>query len=402
MRPSKPPEVVPVVSNTTREAFEQDAAEVAGKVAGTVADDADGASMAEANTEGSEGRTLPPPPLGEPLPRKTGPYVLVDRIARGGMADIFLAVKETELGWVRALVVKQILSNVSVDPRFEALFIDEARLCSVLHHPNVVSVFDLGKEDDRLYIVMEYVEGFDLHRFLRRMSTQRVALPSKFVFFFVLEALQGLDYAHRACDEHGEPLGIVHRDVSPSNVLISVEGDVKLCDFGIARATQQFYADAPSVQSLISSLIVGKSAYMSPEQATGCAATPQSDLYSIGVILWELCAGRRMIRGTEQEMLKLAQQGHAPPLPDRGLPGAKHLQGLIRKTLAHRPDDRWRDARDMADALSEYVSDHRLMTTSVELAQFIQTQLGHEIDTLREARERALRDYQQTRPRGDD
>src|SRR5262245_40965089 len=170
------------------------------------------------------------------LPRAFGAYLLFDRIGRGGMAEIFLARSRTELGGGRRVVIKEVLPELSQDGAFAQMLVREAKLAARLGHRNIVQVIDLGRESGRLFIAMEYVEGYDLNMLLRQLSKRRLPLPLDFALLIVREVLQALDYAHRAVDEHGEPLGIVHRDVSPSNVLISFEGEVNICDFGIARA----------------------------------------------------------------------------------------------------------------------------------------------------------------------
>lgn len=170
------------------------------------------------------------------LPRRFGRYALFDFIGKGGMAEIYLARAKTELGVSRLCVVKQILPALAASSDFSEMLIYEAKLAARLSHANIVQVFDLGKADERLFIAMEYIEGFDLNELLKRCSRLRVPLPFEFALFIVGEALRGLDYAHRRVDDEGHPLGIVHRDVSPSNVLVSCEGEIKLCDFGIARA----------------------------------------------------------------------------------------------------------------------------------------------------------------------
>src|SRR3984885_4518469 len=169
----------------------------------------------------TSGEALPLEPLGR-LPRKFGRYALFDFIGRGGMAEIFLARAHTELGAARLCVVKQILPEFATHPQFAEMLIHEAKLAARLNHAHIVQVFDLGRERDQLYIAMEYVEGFDLNALLRRCSQKKIPLP--------------LDYAHRRVTDDGKPLGIVHRDFSPSNVGLSLEGEVKVCDFGIAHA----------------------------------------------------------------------------------------------------------------------------------------------------------------------
>ncbi|MBN9167362.1 MAG: serine/threonine protein kinase, partial [Myxococcales bacterium] len=166
------------------------------------------------------------------LPRKFGPYTLFEPVGRGGMAELFLARAETELGATRLVVVKLILPAFSDDPRFAEMLIHEAKLAAGLSHRHIVQVHDLGRDEDRLYIAMEYVEGFDLNALLRLCTEKSEGLPAQHALGIVVDILEGLDYAHRRLTESGAPLGIVHRDVSASNVLISYNGEVKLCDFG--------------------------------------------------------------------------------------------------------------------------------------------------------------------------
>ena len=193
----------------------------------------------------------------EELPRPFGSqYMLVDRISVGGMAEIYLARGQTRSGAGRLAVVKLVLPRLARDERFSALLVQEAKLAAQLSHGNIVQTFDLGRESGRLFIAMEYVEGFDLNELLKRCSRAKVALPLEFALLIVGETLRALDYAHRKKGPDGQPLGVVHRDVSPSNVLVSFEGEVKLCDFGIARALRN--GDAPP------EAIEGKASYMSP------------------------------------------------------------------------------------------------------------------------------------------
>src|SRR5271155_4330830 len=203
---------------------------------------------------------LPLDPLGR-FPRKFGRYALFDFIGKGGMAEIFLARAHTELGAARLCVVKQILPQYATHPQFAEMLIHEAKLAARLSHAHIVQVFDLGREGDQLYIAMEYVEGFDLNALLRRCSQRRIPLPLEFALRVVADTLTGLDYAHRRENDEGKPLGIVHRDVSPSNVLVSLEGEVKVCDFGIARANDVVLSESGAQMD---EAIKGKAGYMSP------------------------------------------------------------------------------------------------------------------------------------------
>src|ERR1700689_2914015 len=232
-----------------------------------------------------------------PLPRSFGRYALFDFIGKGGMAEIYLARQKTELGATRLCVVKQILPGLAGDSQFSEMLVHEAKLAARLSQANVVQVFDLGRADDRLFIAMEYVEGFDLNDLLGRCSRARVALPFELAVHVVREALRGLDYAHRRRDDAGRPLGIVHRDVSPSNLLVSFDGEVKVCDFGIAHANDTVRSGATRHE--LEEAIRGEAGYMSPEHARGESIDGRADVFAAGIVLWELAAGRRMYRPSE-------------------------------------------------------------------------------------------------------
>lgn len=339
-----------------------------------------------------------PPPRGQseqpgPLPRVFGRYVLFDQIGRGGMANIYLARADTALGGSRLCVVKQILPELCKDPLFERMLIAEAKLAARLTHANVVQVFDLGREGDRLFIGMEYVEGFDLNQLLRALSKARVPLPAEFALFVMREVLRALDYAHRIKGADGRPLGLVHRDVSPSNVLISFEGEVKLCDFGIARALS-VHDDSPEQLPRVQ----GKSAYMAPEHARGEPIDARADVFAAGILLWELCAGRRLYRGTEEEMLAQAKLAKVPPLPERGLPEHAALQALLDRALARFRDDRFQSAHEFLHALEDYAAKARLFASQLRFGAFLTDHFGHEIVELRRARELAARSLQSEVP----
>src|SRR5580700_3180506 len=257
------------------------------------------------------------------LPRAFGRYALFDFIGQGGMAEIYLARQKTELGPARRCVVKQILPGLAGDPQFSDMLVHEAKLAARLSHANVVQVFDLGRADERLFIAMEYVEGFDLNDLLRRCSRAKVPMPFELGVHVVREALRGLDYAHRRTDDEGRPLGIVHRDVSPSNLLLSFDGEVKVCDFGIARANQAIEeGDARPKEHDLDEALKGKAGYMSPEHARGETVDARADVFAAGIVLWELAAGRRMYKAGDgrDSLLDQARRAEVPDLPRSGLP----------------------------------------------------------------------------------
>jgi serine/threonine-protein kinase len=324
-----------------------------------------------------------------PLPRSFGRYVLFDFIGKGGMAEIYLARQKTELGPTRLCVVKQILPGLAGDPRFSEMLVHEAKLAARLSHANVVQVFDLGRADDRLFIAMEYVEGFDLNDLLRRCSRAKVPLPFELGVHVVREALRGLDYAHRRVDDEGKPLGIVHRDVSPSNLLVSFEGEVKVCDFGIARANDMIAAgNAPHE---LDEAIKGKAGYMSPEHARGEAIDARADVFAAGIILWELAAGRRLYKAGEgrDALLEQARRGEVPELPSQGLPAEEMLRTIAGKALARDRDSRYASAAVMLRDLEAYAAKARLMTSPLQLGDWLEKTFGEEILERRGARERA-------------
>jgi len=310
------------------------------------------------------------------------------------MADIYLAQAQTAVGVARRVVVKEILPELSGDPHFARLLIEEAKLVAGLRHANVAQVLDLGREGERLFIAMEYVEGLDLNQLLRALSKQKIALPAELALFVVREMLAALDFAHRARGEDGRPLGIVHRDVSPSNVLISFEGEVKLCDFGIAKAL----GSTPSLPggtrgtedgSGERSHIAGKAAYMSPEHARGQEIDGRADVFAAGIVLYELCAGRRLYRGTEAEMLAMAREGAVPPLPERGLPRQDELQAILDRALAVEPADRFATAAELLRALDDYAVRAKLFASQLRFGAFMSEHFEADVIRLRRDRERA-------------
>jgi serine/threonine-protein kinase len=319
------------------------------------------------------------------LPRTFGRYTLFEQIGKGGMAQIYLARAETELGATRLAVVKQILPAFADDPRFADMLIHEAKLAARLGHRRIVQVFDLGKENEHLYIAMEYVEGFDLNSLLRQCTEQKVALPATHALGIVADMLEGLDYAHRRDDESGKPLGIVHRDVSPSNVLISYEGEVKLCDFGIAHANDLVKEESAS------EALKGKAGYMSPEHARGEPLDARADVFAAGIILWELLAGRRLYKPkSDIPLVEQAQQAEIPTLPDKGVPKHADLEKIVRRALAKDRDDRYPSAAAMLRDLEAYLGDNGMLASRLKLGEWIATSFGTELVEKRRASERRL------------
>jgi len=302
------------------------------------------------------------------------------------MADIFLARAQTDLGVSRLVVVKQILPHLADSREFSDLLITEAKLAARLDHANIVQVHDLGRIDGFLYIAMQYVEGFDLNELLRRCSRSKTGLPVEYALFVIAEVLRGLDYAHRKTADDGTPLGIVHRDVSPSNILISFEGEVKLCDFGIAHANDAVGSDAYSED-----IIKGKAGYMSPEQALGKPLDARADVFAIAIVLWELLAGRKLYKATpEAPLLEQAQAARIPELPARGLPLEERLFAISKKALAPHRDGRYASAQAMLFDLEHYVAQSKLIASPIRFGEWLIERFGEELILQRRERERAV------------
>jgi serine/threonine-protein kinase len=269
-------------------------------------------------------------------------YDIGGLIAEGGMAEIVAASAMTEAGVSKRVALKRIRTASSGDPQFVARFFDEVRLAMQLSHANVVQVFDFGRtEDNAFFLAMEFVEGVDLQRVRQLVGAQR--LPPAEALHIVAQMLRGLDYAHRRTDTDNRPLGIVHLDVKPANVLVSFEGEVKLTDFGVARSR-----DARRPTEGISGTIP----FMSPEQTRGEPLDLRSDVFSAGVVLYTLLAGECPFgeEDTGETLYAIQCCNYRPP---SGLPGHERLDQLLRRALAPRPEDRFASAGAFADAIDE-------------------------------------------------
>jgi serine/threonine protein kinase/predicted ATPase len=297
-----------------------------------------------------------------------GKYTLVRKVGTGGMAEVFLARTTVAQGLAKTLVIKKIHPAYARSRQFVAMFVDEAKIALGLNHPNIIQVFDFGAVGDTYFLAMEYVEGNDLLRLLQDCAAQRRRIPYGISAYVVQQMAKGLDYAHRKVDEFGEPLGIVHRDISPQNVLLSWDGAVKIVDFGIARARDVHEDEG---------VIKGKFSYMSPEQGRGEPVDCRSDVFAAGIVLFEMVCARPLFPGKGKEALELVKSGalprprdHAPELPES-------LENIIVRALAFHRDDRFQTARDMQHELTRFQLEWAQKTgdlvDSGVLAQFLST-----------------------------
>jgi len=274
-----------------------------------------------------------------------GKYTLIRKIGTGGMAEVYLARTSVAQGLNKTLVIKKIHSAYARSRQFVTMFKDEAKIALGLNHPNIIQVFDFGQVGDTYFLAMEYVEGIDLLRVLQEAAKARVRLPYGISAYVVQQLVKGLDYAHRKTDEFGQPLGIVHRDISPQNVLLSWDGGVKVVDFGIARAR-----DVHEEQGVIK----GKFAYMSPEQARGEPVDSRSDVFAAGIVLYELVCARPLFHGKGKEALEMVKSGAIPRPKDWAPELPESLERTILKALAFHRADRFQTARDLQHELARF------------------------------------------------
>src|SRR5512145_2723737 len=280
-----------------------------------------------------------------PVPKRLAEFEVIRRLGVGGMAEVFLAKKRGAEGTYKLLVVKRILPQYGESARFRTMFAEEAMLATRLNHPNIVQVYEFQDyaEDGQL-LSMEYVEGPDLRKVMRAARAKRTRLPPYVSAYVVGEVAKGLHYAHERKDERGNPMDIVHRDVSPQNVLVSFEGSVKIADFGIASAN--LFREEPGV-------LKGKTAYMSPEQARGEKADRRTDIYSLGVVFHELLTGRPLHGAAEgQELLEAVRAGAVEPPSTFARDVPPELEAIVMRALAKGTDDRFQNARELAAAIT--------------------------------------------------
>jgi serine/threonine protein kinase/tetratricopeptide (TPR) repeat protein len=301
-----------------------------------------------------------------------GKYEKIRRIAQGGMGEVFLARQTGVLD--RLAILKQLRADLASEREFVDQFLDEARVAATLNHPNIVSIYDVGESNNTYYIAMEYVPGEDLSKLWYAAAKAGVGLPFQVSVRICYEAALGLDHAHKARDVRGSPLNIVHRDVSPQNIMVRGDGVVKLVDFGIAKAANK----SSRTQT---GMVKGKLQYMSPEQVRGEALDGRSDQFSLGVVLWEMCTGRRLFKA-DTEINTLQKILQAPiPKPSDHVPGfPPELETTILKMLQRDVEKRFRHLSEAANELKTYLDRAALSTGETTVAGFVQQILGKELD----------------------
>lgn len=304
-----------------------------------------------------------------------GRYEVITEIASGGMATVYLGRALGAAGFQRLVAIKVLHPHVAHDDDFVSMFMDEARLAARIRHPNVVPTLDLENGTDGLFLVMEFVEGDSLLGLLRSAHRAQTRIPVPVVLRIVLDVLQGLHAAHELTGDRGEPLRLVHRDVSPHNILVGVDGIARITDFGIARAEERLGVTREGQ-------VKGKLAYMAPEQTTGKPVDRRADLFSTGVVLWECLTGRRLFHGqTDGEVLHNLLDKPIPRLREVVPELPSELDTVCAKALSRDPDERFQTAAQFADALEEAGGAVGIGSARA-VAKYVREVSGEKIDAL--------------------
>ena len=317
-------------------------------------------------------QSRPESPSTQPL--RFGKYVLLDRINVGGMAEVFKAKAFGVEGFEKIVAIKRILPTMSEDAEFIKMFVDEARITVQLHHENIVQVHELGRESGQYYIAMEYVSGRDMRQVLDSMKERKLRIPVSTAAYIASCVAEGLDYAHHKSDNTGKNLNLIHRDVSPQNILVSYDGAVKITDFGIAKAEDR----ASKTQA---GVLKGKFAYMSPEQVRGQPIDGRSDIFAVGILLYEMVTGERLFLGESDfsTLDKVRKAEVRPPSElNSDLPAA--LEAIILKALAREPGDRFGRGAELAEALEQFLIEDSTIFSAKRMRTFMEEHFSDERD----------------------
>jgi serine/threonine protein kinase len=292
-------------------------------------------------------------------------YQIVRKLDMGGMAEIFLGRAQSIEGIERPVAIKRVLPSLALNEQFMAMFLDEARLSMQLTHANIVQVFDVGRASGTIFIVMEFVEGYNLRRLFQRASERGFRVPIEIACHLVIEVCKGLTHAHEKIDAKGRHLKIVHRDLSPPNILVSKSGEVKITDFGLAKALTQATVTDPGI-------VKGKYSYLSPEAAKGQQVDHRADIFALGICLWELLANRRLFMGSDDAAtVDLVRDARVPSLAKLNKSVTQEFERLVMRSLARDPHHRFTSAAEFGDAVANYLFANNLKVTSYDVAKVV-------------------------------
>ncbi len=307
-------------------------------------------------------------------PIRFGKYTLIDRIAVGGMAEIFLARQAGLEGFEKTIVIKRIRPHLSKQPNFVKMFLNEAKLAAQLNHPNIVQIYDLGKIGESYFIAMEYIFGRDMRRIIPKADALGIPFPMVYALKIASSVCEGLYYAHARTDLYGNALNIVHRDVTPENIFVSFDGTVKVLDFGIAKAANQ-------IEQTRAGEIKGKLSYMSPEQCMGKTLDNRSDIFSLGVVLYEWLTGFKLFTGdSEVAILKSITEGkiYAPSYFKADIP--EGVEAILMKALEKDRERRYQTAWEMQYDLDQFLSQYEFTPSNIHLSNFLKQLFNDELE----------------------
>jgi len=292
-------------------------------------------------------------------------YRVIERLESGGMAEVFRAESEGLQGFRKQVAIKRVLPHLSSKKKFISMFLDEARLSAQLSHSNCVQVFDIGVGDASFFIVMEFVDGANLKAIAEHLKKVGRDFPVEAAIYIALELCKGLAYAHELTDGNGAALHIVHRDMSPPNVLITKHGEIKIVDFGLAKANSQLEKSEPGI-------IKGKFSYLSPEAAMGQDVDARTDIFAAGIILWELLSGQRLFLGeTDFQTVKKVQAAQVPNILQINKKVPQELERIIARALARDPSQRYPTARALGMELSKFMFRFGSAVSTFDIEQLV-------------------------------
>jgi serine/threonine protein kinase len=307
-------------------------------------------------------------------PIRFGKYTLLDRIAVGGMAEIFLARQAGLEGFEKTIVIKRIRPHLSSVGSFVRMFLNEAKLAAQLNHPNIVQIYDLGRITESYFIAMEYIFGRDMRRVIPKADALGIPFPMVYALKIASSVCEGLYYAHQKTDLYGNPLNIVHRDVTPENIFVSFDGTVKILDFGIAKAANQ-------VDQTKNGEIKGKLSYMSPEQCLGRPLDHRSDIFSLGVVLYEWITGFKLFTGdSEVAILKSITDGkiYAPSYFKSDIP--EEVEAILMRALEKDRDKRYQSAWEMQYDIDQFLTRYEFTPSNIHLSNFLKQLFADELE----------------------
>lgn len=309
------------------------------------------------------------------MARRFGSYLLLRRLAVGGMAEVFLARRQGIEGFQKTIVIKRIRQHLSEQPSFVKMFLNEARLAAELIHSNIAQVFDLGRVGKFYFIAMEYVNGRDMRQVIPQAQKKGIFFPLEYSLKVARDVCEGLYYAHRKTDDRGNPLNIVHRDITPENIMVSFDGEVKILDFGVAKAENL-------VGETRAGEVKGKLGYLSPEQITGKTVDHRADIFSLGVVLYEWLSGRRLFSGnSDVEVLKSVIEGRIYP-PSYFKPDVpRPVEEIVLRALERNRELRYQSAWDMLADIDMFLSGQRFVPTNIHLSNFMRQIFTEELSS---------------------